>query len=541
MVLFVTACGPKQQEVQEVPDLAPDAAPTPVVEDPVQEDKPQVFPTQTAQPQELSFPDEGFRATQPKPLAARAFHLPSIKPFTLKNGVEVYLIEQHVLPIVSIDLTFAGGTMTDPQGKEGLASVCMSMLAEGTESLDKIAFAETVADYAASIDSYANADTQGVSLASLSKYLDDVFPLFVDTLRKPGFRQDDFDRMIKRRLEALRQSKGSASSIAGRVNGPVLYGDAHPFGRVVTEASYGAITLDDCRAYHAAWLKPKKARLFVVGDMTEAAIRERFDGDAFAGWKGTAPKLKKLPAPKQRAGRIFFVNVPGAEQSEITVLHFGPQRKAKDYFETWIMSSVLGGGFASRVNMNLREDKGYTYGARAGFGYSQYYGVFSGGGSVVTKSTYQSLIELHDEITKMQSGKAPATADELSREKTGAVLAMPGRFATASASLGTFRSLIYYGLPLDYFEKFVAKIEKVSAKQVKAAAKKHLDPAGAVYLVVGDADAPVIVRTDGKDVPLMKDGKQVTLIESLRDLVAAGTLGKGDLVVLDADAKPLSQ
>jgi zinc protease len=534
------SCGPKQKPVDEVhpPDDHGVVTPPPDDEPPTEEST--VIPTQTAQPQELVFPDEAFRAEQPKPAATRPFDLPTIKPFKLKSGIDVYLVEQHVLPIVSMDLTFAGGSISDPTGKEGLASVCMAMLSEGTESLDKIAFAEAVADVAASVDAYAGSDTQGVSLSSLSKYLDQVFPLFVDTLRHPGFRQVDFDRMIKRRLEALRQSKGSAPSIAGRVSSPVLYGDGHPFGRVTTEASLQAITLDDCRAYHAKWLKPQHARLFVVGDLDEAAVRARFDGDALKGWKGAPPKLAKPPAPKHRKGRIFFVDVPGAEQSEISVLHFGPARKAKDYYETWIMSSVLGGGFASRVNMNLREDKGYTYGARAGFAYSQYYGVFSGGGSVVTKSTYQSLIELHKEITAMQRNTAPTTADELSREKTGAVLAMPGRFATASASLSTFRSLVYYGLPLDYYAHFVQKIEKVSAKQVAAAAKKHLTPDDAIYVVVGDGTAPVITRNGDKDEPLMKDGQPVTLLDSLRDLADAGTLGKGGLVILDADAKPIT-
>ena len=536
LVLALAACGGAQ------PAPAPTAtapAPTEAVRPPPTDHaQPEVKPvTQTAQPQELTFPDEPFRAEQPKPAEQRPFRLPKIKPFTLENGIKVYLVEQHTLPIVSIDLSFDGGSVTDPKGKEGLASVCMAMVSEGTEKLDKIAFAEALADVAASVDAYAGSDTQGVSLSTLTKHLETVFPLYVDTILRPGFRADDLDRMIKRRLEALRQAKGSASSIAGRVNGPVLYGAGHPFGRIVTEASLAAITLDDCRAYHAKWIKPGGARLFVVGDLTEKEIRQYFEGEALASWKGKAPKLAALPRPAGAKGRIFFVDVPGAKQSEISVMHFGPKRTAKDYFDTWIMSSVLGGGFASRINMNLREDKGYSYGARAGFSYSRNYGVFSGGSSVVSEATYQALLELKQEVEALRTGKAPATADELSREKAGAVLALPGRFATASASLGTFRQLVYYGLPLDYYATFVDKVEKVGSRQVAAAAKRHLKPGDAVYLVVGDARAPVIHRVDGKDQPLMKDGKQLTLLDALRDLAASGTLGKGELVVLDADAK----
>ena len=538
-VVIVACGGPSPAPVAEPaptrPPVPDDKIEGPTVKAPPEEVRPV---TQTATPQQLAFPDEPFRAEQPKPGEQRPFRLPEIKPFSLKNGIKVFLVEQHTLPIVSIDLSFDGGSISDPKGKEGLASVCMSMMAEGTESLDKIAFAEALADVAASVDAYAGSDTQGVSMGSLTKHLDTVFPLFVDTLLRPGLRAEDLDRMLKRRLESLRQAKGSAASIAGRVNGPVLYGAKHPYGRLTTEASYGAITLDDCRAYVKKWIKPGGARLFVVGDLTEEKIRGYFEGDALASWKGKVPKLPKLPAPKGMAGRIFFVNVPGAKQSEISVMHFGPKRTAKDYFETWIMGSVLGGGFSSRINMNLREDKGYSYGARAGFSYSRQYGVFGGSSSVVSEATYQALLELTTEVTTLQSGKKPASEDELSREKTGAVLALPGRFATASASLSTFRSLVYYGLPLDYYATFVEKVEKVGAKQVTAAAKKHLQPKKAVYLVVGDGSTPVVIRDGKKDVPLMKDGKQLTMIEALRDLAASGALGKGELVVLDADALP---
>jgi len=533
---LVMSCGNPSKRVKIPPPIdVPPPDDTPDEPDVPEEPTPV---TQTATPQELSFPDEAFRAEQPKPGKLRPFQLPKIKPFKLDSGVEVYLIESHTLPIVSIDLNFDGGSISDPAGKEGLASVCMSMLSEGTEALDKVAFAESLADVAASVDGYAGGDTQGVSMSSLTKHLGTVFPLFVDALRKPGFRDTDFDRMIKRRLESLRQSKGSAPALMGRVGGPVLYGAKHPFGRITTEESLQAIKLDDCKAYHARWLKPGGARLFVVGDLTETEVRGYFADDGLAKWKGKVPKLPKLPKPNGVDGRIFFVNLPGAKQSEITAMHFGPKRTAKDYFETWIMSSVFGGGFSSRLNMNLREDKGYSYGARGGVSYSRWYGTFSAGSSVVSDSTYQSLLEIDHELDALQTGSRPATVDELAREKDGAVLAMPGRFATASGSLGTFRSLVYFGLPLDYYASFVDKVGKVTAKQVQKAASTHLDPDQVVYLVVGDGTTPMIYREGKDNKPLMRDGKQVTLLEALQDLAAKGTLGKGELVVLDVDGKP---
>jgi zinc protease len=495
--------------------------------------------TQTAQPQDLKFPNEDFRAKQPEAGQIHAFSLPVMKPFSLPNGIKVYLVEQHTLPLVSMDLNFDGGSMVDPPGKEGLAGVCMSMLSEGTEALDKLQFAEALADVASSVNSYAADDSIGVTLGSLTRHLDPTFALFADTLRKPGFRASDFDRMIKRRIESVKQSKGNPGSIAGRVSGTVLYGASHPFGTVVTEASLKAITLDDCKAYAETWLKPQHARLFVVGDLTEAQIRSYFAGAQLHGWKGAGPKAPALPAPKGPDGRIFFVHVPGAAQSQVSLMHFGPLRTAEDYFANSMMAAVFGGGFSSRINMNLREDKGYSYGARGGFGYTKTYGSFTASVSVRTDATYQTVLEIEHDISELATGTKVITKDELEREKQGAILGLPGRFQTAQAALGQYRGLVYFGLPLDYYNAYVASVGKVSEAQVQGAAVKYLKPGQALYLVVGDGNAKMISRVNGKDVPYMKDGQQLTLREALADIAARGEVGPGGLVELDPDAKPI--
>ena len=496
-------------------------------------------PTQTAAPQVLAFPDEDFRRTQPVPGDKRKFNFPKVKTFTLKNGVKVFLVEQHVLPIVSMDLNIDGGGLADAKGKDGMVGVCMSMLTEGTDKLDKIAYSEALADIASQVNAYAGDDSHGLTLASLTKHLDETFDLFVATLRTPGMRQSDFDRMIKRRIESVKQSKGSPQAIYPRVVGPVLYGEAHPFGGVITEAGLGKITLDDCKTFVGSWLKPRGARLFVVGDQTEAQIRARFDGaPALAQWTGAAPRPPALPAPKPTPGRIFFVNVPGAAQSQVAMMHFGPKRTDAGYFASSIMASVFGGGFASRINMNLREEKGYSYGARGGFGYSHAYGVFTASSGVQANSTYQSLIEMHKELVDLSSGTRPTTTAELEREKLGATLALPGRFSTAQAALGQYRNLVYFDLPLAYYDTYVARVEQVTAADVAAAAKKQLKAGDAIYIVVGDGDAPMIHAVDKKyDVELKKGDKRVTLREALADLAASGDVGKGGLVELDADGR----
>lgn len=561
--LALSACGPAQKPAAP-PALAPapgstEPAPappppeaTPQPEVPVQ--PPPIKVTQTAAPQELAFPDEEFRKQQPKAGALRPFRLPPVKPFTLKNGIRTYLVEQHELPIVSIDMNFTGGASTDPKGKEGLASVCMSMLTEGTEGLDKIQYSEALADVASNINAYAADDSTGVTLSSLSKHLDGTFALFVDTLRKPGFRASDFERMVKRRIEAVKQARGTPAAVAGRVTGTVLYGPDHPIAAVVTEATLGAITLEDCRQYASSYLKPGNAQLFIVGDLTEAQVRAYFDKGELAAWKGAATKIAALPTPKALPGRIFFVDIPGSAQSQVSLLHFGPLRTAPDYFSNTLMASVFGGSFTSRVNMNLREDKGYSYGARGGFGYLKQYGTFSASAGVQADATYQSILEIVREVKDLSSNARPILAEELDREKQGAILGLPSQFATAQAALGNYRRLVYFGLPLDYYNSYIAKIGQVNAAQVKASAAKHLKLGEALYLVVGDGNAKMIVgvpkqetdpatgkpKTTWTREPYLKDGKQLTLREALQELVTRGDLGPGGLVELDRDGKPKS-
>ena len=487
--------------------------------------------TQTAQPQDLVFPDEEFRKHRPEAGAPHPFKFPKVTKLELHGGIDVYLVEQHALPIVSMDLSFDGGTMTDPKGKEGLAGVCMAMLTEGTQKLDKLQYSEALADIASTINAYATDDTQGVSLSTLTKHLDETFALFADTVREPGLRASDFDRLVKRRIESVRQARGNPQMIPGRVSNAILFGHDHPLGAVTTEQSLGAITLDDCKHQLQTWIQPKHARLFVVGDLTEAQLRDAFAKSPLGSWAGTPPPQPKPPAPKTMAGRIFFIHVPKAAQSNITAMHFGPTRAAPDYFATAMLGGVLGGSFTGRLNMKLREDMGASYGARGGFQYGpKQFGTLTATAQVQTDATYQSLLAIYAELEQLHDGKKPVTTDELDREKTNAKLALPAQFATAQAAIGRYRGLVYYGLPLDYYDSYADKVGKVTEAEVKAAAAKNLHLDKVVYLVVGDGDAPV----KGYD----KDGKPGTLRDALVDLSKRGDVGAGALVELDVDGNP---
>ncbi len=494
-------------------------------------------------PADPVFPEEPFRAEQPAAAPPRDFQLPGMKQFQLgeRDKIDVYLIERHELPTISLDLNLDGGSMLDPAGKVGLASVCMDLLAEGTKKLDKIAFNEALADVASEVTSYAGDDRQGVAMSSLSKSFDATFALFVDTLIEPGNRQEDLDRMIRRRLESLKQVRGSAEPVAARLTGEILYGQNHPLGRVTTEKTLGAIRLADCKRYQQRYLRPRGARLFIVGDTTEEKVRASM-APLLARWKGAPARVGKPPAARPPRGRIFFVNVPGAAQSVVTMLHAGPARVAPDYFPTMLLGQLLGGSFSSRINMNLREDKGYSYGARAGFGYSRFFGSFSARSSVRSDATYQTILEMKREVAALDDGSAPPTPEELDRDKEGTIQARPAAFATADAALGQYRALVYFGLPLDYFDHYVDRVRAVTAAEVQAAAAAHLKPEEARYLVVGDGEAAQVARgqaqpgAKGEDKPLLDEaGQPVTLRAALAKLAAGDSLGEGGLVELDAD------
>ena len=477
-----------------------------------------------ARPQHLAFPDEPFRAQPPGPAAPRPFHIPPVEPFAI-GGVAAYLVEQHALPIVSLELSWDGGAAADPPARPGLASLAMALLAEGSARLDKLALAAALADVGSTISAYATDDLHGLSLASLAPHVPATFDLLAELLRAPGLRATDLERLRGRRIEAVRQARGNPTAIPGRVMPVVAYGAAHPLGEVITEASLAAITLDDCRA-QLARLVPGAGRLFVVGDATAPGVRALVEA-ALPTAAAAAPR-PAIPPPAPPPGRIFFVDVPGAAQATVMRVAPGPLRTAPDYPANTLLAAVLGGGFTSRINMNLRERMGVAYGARGGFSYGRDHGLFVVSAQVQAEAAYQALCEIHGEVDALATGRAPVTPDELAREQAGLVRALPGRFATAQAALGQYRGLVYYGLPLDTFATYADRITAVSIDDIAHAAAAQLGAEPARYLVVGDGRAPV--RIDG-------DARR-PLADALAALVDSGDVGDGALVTLDADGTP---
>ena len=460
------------------------------------------------------WPDEDFRASQPEAGPTPELKVPEVERFTLNNGLEVYLVKQERLPTLYVSMQFDVGGVGDSSKKTGMTSMCLDLLDEGTKSKDKVAFEAAQADKAVSVWSGGGGETSTVNGRALVRDADAMFELAAEMMLKPGLRQKDLDRLKKQARAGLKQRTASPSGVAGRLFPSLIYGASHPYGRFQTEASIDAVKLGDCKKTLAK-LKPGGARMFVVGMIDKGQIEAAFDRH-FAKWKGKQRADKTPGAGTTAAGKVHLVHVPKAAQSMIMVGHQGPRRDDPEYAANAAMMAVLGGGFTSRLNMNLREDKGFAYGARGGMRYWRDGGFVRLSSSVETTTTAAALREMEKEMREI-TGSRPPTDDELQREKDAVMLAMPARFATPTSALGRFRSLAYYGLPLDWDRTYQQQVQALGLESVLAAAKKQLKPDAATVLVVGDA---TVIKAD------------------LEKLVADGVFGAKTLEVVDADGRP---
>lgn len=458
------------------------------------------------------WPDEPFRAQMPAPGPIAGLQLPAIKTFKLSNGLEVFLVRQERLPTVYMTMEFDLGAVNDAPNRAGMHSLCFDLIDESTKRRDKIAWEEALADHALQMWSGSGRETSNLSLRTLKAQLDPALDLFVEMLREPGLRSSDFARLRDRRKASMVQARATPASIARRVYPALAWGTTHPYGHITTEETLDSVRVADCKRV-VARLRPSGARLFVVGMISEEELRSSF-GERLAKWRGRAPVAAKIPEATQQAGAIYLVDAPGAAQSVISIGHPGPGRAAPDYEATYLMAQILGGSFSSRINMNLREDKGFAYGGRGGFRYARNGSSFSAGASVRTDSTGASLREVAKEIQGMRA--APPTDAELRREKAGAIAALPARFATATRTLRAFKALSFYGLDLGWYDGYTARIGGVLPAGVHRAAQDHLQERDFVVFVVGDAS-------------IIKDDLQVIADEKL--------FGDGGLIMLDADGQ----
>lgn len=420
------------------------------------------------------------------------FRFPRIVRHRLANGLDVRTVEHHTVPVVTFVMQIDGGLGADPPGFEGLAAITADMADEGTGELSAIEVAERLASIGGDYDVEVGADATSFSLATLARFVDRGAAFLADTLIRPSLRETDFTRLQELRLDRLRQIKDLPPAVADRAFLSLMYGD-HPYGHLAigTESALRAFRLAHVAEFHARTYTPTRARLVVVGPMSHDRLHT-VALEAFSTWRDAsssndANTLASVE-PVGLSGRLAMVARPAAAQSELRIGHLSARRDTPDYPALLVMNAVLGGQFVSRINLKLREEKGYTYGARTGFDWRKGMSPFTLQASVHTAATADAIRDSLDEFGALR-GSRPPSDTEMTLAKASLTRGYPRNFETAQQVARSVAQLALYGLPDTYFEEFVPKVNAIDASDVVRVANQYVDPARAVTLVVGDHQA----------------------------------------------------
>jgi predicted Zn-dependent peptidase len=448
------------------------------------------------------------RTRLPEPKATRTFPFPAIDKSSLPNGMRVWSVHHTQVPLVAFTLLVRRGAAADPPGQDGLAAVTADMLDEGSGDRSAIEMHENLARLGAQFDTDIGSDATVASVTVLSRFAQQALALLSDIVVRPALREHDFARVRQLRLHRLTQLRDMPGAVADRAFLKLLYG-AHPYGHspIGSETSLAAMHVNDVRAFHARAICPSAATLIAVGDCDHDTI-VGLASDAFGDWNGAIDSEVSRGGVLPQAARLNVVPRPRAPQSELRIGQVAVGRDTPDYHALVLANTILGGQFVSRINLNLREDKGLTYGARTAFEFRRLSGPFALQVSVQTSGTARAIRESIGEIAGIR-GPRPVTPDELALGIAALTRGYARSFETGEQIGRAALQLALYDLPDDYFEQFVPRIEHVTSDEVSRVMERHLDPSRLTTLIVGDFD--VIAR----------------------DL---GTLELGDPVVLSAES-----
>ena len=419
----------------------------------------------------------------PGPLA-----LPPVTRRQLDNGLEILVVEHHELPLVDMILVVKTGGEGDPANKPGVATLTSSMLDEGAGRRSSLDIADQEAFLGVQVGTGSGWDQSIVSLHAPVAVLDSAMALFADVALRPTFPVSDLERLRKERMTELLQLKDRAPQIADRAYAAILYGERHPYGRPLTgtEASTRAITRADVQRFYQTYFRPNNATLIVVGDVTADDVERRVRG-LFGGWsRGDVPTTTFATPPAGLATAIYLIDKPGAPQSSVRIGSIGVPRSTEDYFSILVMNTILGGAFTSRLNNNLRETHAYTYGAGSGFSMRRSAGPFTARAEVVGAKSDSSLIEFMKELRAIRERVPDA---ELEKAKRYLQLQLPGDFETTGDIATQLIPVVVHGLPLDYYNSYVQRIEQVTSADVQRVAERYVDPSKFAVVVVGDRKA----------------------------------------------------
>jgi zinc protease len=416
------------------------------------------------------------------------FKPPVAKRSRLKNGMALLVIENHKLPIVSMTLVAPGaGAASDPDGKGGLASFTADLLDEGAGGLTAIAIAEEQDRLGANIGAGVDVDYAQVSVSTLTKTIEPTLDLLTKIITQPTFEQKEFDRVKGDRGTALELRRDRPREVVALVLNAALYGLETAYGHPITgvREKFKDLTVADVQAFYKERWNPAVMTLVVVGDFDTKALKTKLDA-TLGAWKpaGTKKIVKPVVKPEKLTKRLLLVDRKDAAQSDVRIGLVGLDRKDRRYYQFEVLSSALGGGFTSRLVQRLREQLGITYGARAGMDYRLVHGPFVISTAIVTPETGKGLSEIIKILDDLASTDLPA--EELDKSKQNLIRALPSMFGTNASTAGAFADLAIFGLPDNWYASYAANVRRVTAKDVKTAAKTLIPSKNMVIAIVGD-------------------------------------------------------
>jgi len=415
-----------------------------------------------------------------------ALKLPAIQTAKLDNGLELTVVEMHKVPVVDVQVMIDAGAARDPADAPGLATFTVAMLQQGAGTRGALEVADEAAFLGAALNTTASFDMAVASVHVPKRRLEAALDLLADVVLRPTFSDSEVNRQRELRGAQLVQQRDEPVAVANVAFPAIVFGAAHPYGHPLngTDAATAVIARQRVVEFYRAYYRPTGARVLVVGDIGLAEARKLVT-TRFGAWdKADVPAFPTAPAPAPAARTVYLIDKPGAAQSVIRIGHVGPPRTTPDWYALEVLNTILGGAFTSRLNQNLRETHGYTYGAFSQFAARRLSGAFVALASVVTAKTDSSLIEFLKELRRIRDEAVPAT--ELSKAKAYVTLGLPGDFETTGGAAARFRDLLAYGLPLDYYDQYIQRINAVTADDVHRVARNYIDPDHFDIVVVGD-------------------------------------------------------
>lgn len=428
------------------------------------------------------------RSARPAVGEAPDLSLPPLRQFTLANGMRVVLMEKRDLPLVQVNLVVEAGSVFDPPERDGLASLTAAMLDEGAAGMTSLDIADAFEMKGARFGIGAGTHVASVSLRAPAATIGEALQLAATVVTRPDFPQHELDRLRAERLTALVRRHDDPNAIMNVLFDETLFGREHPYGRsgFGGEPSLRALQVAELRAFHERFWRPNSTAAIVVGDIDEGSARALLEG-AFGGWaQGPKAQAAVPQAPQVRGRVVYIVDKPGSAQSVVRLGRIGVPRSTSDYYALEVMNVILGGSFTSRLNQNLREDKGYAYGAGSGFDYLPAAGPWSASSSVQTQSTGPAIAEFMNELRGMHE---PIPDDEVERARNFLAMRFPAGFQSVSEIAARLGDMVQYGLPADYFNRYVDNVLAVTRADVERVARQYLDPDNVTIFVVGDRAA----------------------------------------------------